>query len=400
MATLPSIETREYRYRDIGTPSAEAINGFTVSLGRKERDQPNTGRITVKKGEDVLQILPSKGLSVGEFRVDGHPVFWDPPFERLLNPDLIDLHAPLLIDGRETYGFRWIENFVGGIEFLGLANWGLPYTDAHGVLHPLHGEVSNIPVATVACSISDSQFSASGTFPVHTALVGRSDTPWYARGTVRWDVTRTITWSTVAPQRLTVVDKITNRQERPASPDWGYHIQFFAEEDAVLRLPGASVHNRDQSPLPDDFSVWRMGPDPTVRRERGIVYRGHTPAEEEEKEHIRGSVSYRDGRRTIFTIPRAAYLQGWFSSGGAGSTEFVSPESPNEILMEKPWNGLGPEFGSSALDHDGDVDPTVAVPVLEPGRSMTLTIEIEPEFSPTSGKKPEDEAARSPDGEE
>lgn len=47
-------------------------------------------------------------------------------------------------------------------------------------------------------------------------------------------------------------------------------------------------------------------------------------------------------------------------------------------VFEKSWNGIGPEFGISALDHDGNVDPGIGRTSLEPGESFCADFFFQP----------------------
>jgi hypothetical protein len=75
-------------------------------------------------------------------------------------------------------------------------------------------------------------------------------------------------------------------------------------------------------------------------------------------------------------MPPAPYFQTWFCAGGAYTQEFTYPDG--RPVLTKNWDGQGIEFGSSSLDHDGNVDSTIAHdPVLPPGESLKIGIRVE-----------------------
>jgi xylulokinase len=64
------------------------------------------------------------------------------------------------------------------------------------------------------------------------------------------------------------------------------------------------------------------------------------------------------------------------AAAGAGDNEFLWPDGSKWLF--KNWDGVGPEFGASDLDHKGNTDKSVNIDKLESGESVTLNILIEP----------------------
>jgi hypothetical protein len=76
------------------------------------------------------------------------------------------------------------------------------------------------------------------------------------------------------------------------------------------------------------------------------------------------------------SVPPSPYFQTWFCNGGKGSKEFT--DRNGESILMKNWDGMGLEIGSSALDHDGNIDKTVSYePDLNPGTHRTIRLKIE-----------------------
>ena len=369
-----------------GPPQTVQLADSTIEIVRSQHDDPGVRRLLLTMSEDIrVELLPTKGLSVGEFRVGGRQVFWDPPFDRIVDPDELDLSGSMLINGEEMPGFRWVENFTGGVELLGLQNWGMPAVHPEtGELLPIHGTASNVPVDSVECSVAGSAIVIKSTFMVRDGISheGQDSRPWYERGTPVWEVARTVKVRRGPEVSMTILDAITNHSNEPGTPDWGYHIQFRAEDGARMVIPSGAVSVRGGGDLPQDFEVWRGGEPTADRQERGYILKGCPAHRHPDLERvINGEVRYREGARVDFSIPAAPYVLSWFSSGGSGCGEFALPENPEANFMKKPWDGLGPEIGASALAHDGDVDPSVPIPILRPGETITLGLEFTPRFS-------------------
>jgi hypothetical protein len=63
----------------------------------------------------------------------------------------------------------YIKTFTGGVELLGLGNWGMHFTDpGTGEVNVIHGEVSHIPVEQISVTISDRELNVQGSLTVRT----------------------------------------------------------------------------------------------------------------------------------------------------------------------------------------------------------------------------------------
>ncbi|RPI78805.1 MAG: DUF4432 family protein [Chloroflexi bacterium] len=354
---------------------------FWASLTHRKGDPDNVHRLTVGNGMVQVELLPSKGLSVGEAEANGTPLFWKPPLKNLPDPDWIDLYGETLINGTPLSGFRWVEGFTGGIEMLGLENFGSPVTDKNGRLLGLHGDASYIPVNKVEVTISENELVVSGAFEVYDGL-GNADKVWYRRGSLQYTVTKTITLK-AGSLVIFLLDTITNRSEKSLTPDWGYHIQLHPMEGARLLVPAARSEGRGGEPLPPDHEVWHEAKNPGLREEKGIIHYGlKAQADASSRQSVvQTLLRYPDGTGIRVAAPIAPFFLSWFSCGGKGDRTICLPAEdgdPPRTLFQEPWDGVGPEIGASALDHDGRTDPNVQAVTLYPGETLNLPITIEP----------------------
>lgn len=66
------------------------VGDFTIEIIHRKNEPENALRIQVERENLRVELLPSKGLSVGEFFINDAPVFWEPPTD-LIDPDKLDL---------------------------------------------------------------------------------------------------------------------------------------------------------------------------------------------------------------------------------------------------------------------------------------------------------------------
>lgn len=347
------------------------FKGAQVELYHHGHDALSVRRLRIRWKHFVIVLLPTKGLSVLDCYVGGIPLFWDPPLERIEAPDKLNLAQSLLVGGEETPGVAWIAQFLGGVEMLGLDNWGMQYRDEQNSLHPLHGNVSNIPATEVTVEVEDEYtLKISGLVTVYDEI---AVVPPQEGAQAKWSVNKSVVLR-VNPDEMMIDDTITNVSPDVALPDWGYHVQLRPRPGCVFHIPSGKVRERFGKPLPQDFTVWKPAKQIAIREEHGHIH--------SQLSTIDGSVQslleYPDGTGIGVRFPHAPYTMSWNSCGGANGTEFLWPGEPHIPLIPKPWDGVGPEIGASDLDHGTNVDPDVAQQPLAPGESQRLTISIVP----------------------
>lgn len=351
--------------------------GFEVTLLHRPADPPRMNRLLLSQKDWSVELLPGKGLTLSEAFYQNRPIFWDPPAP-LFDPDTLALTSDeILIEGVSAPGAAYLKTYTGGIEFLGLSNWGMHVTDpATGKIQALHGEVGLIPAETVSVRLTSDSLELTGVLPVRT-FQGDSDLPWYERGELLYEVTRTLRLEKGAPT-LWLFDTMTNVATEALTPDWGYHVTLRPEQGAQLLIPSRSVQNRNGEPVPQDHEVWKPAERNEQRVEHGIIHKGLRASSGliEGRDMARIVLQYPDGPGIAVAVPPAPYFQTWFCAGGAGSTEFTYADGTP--VLHKNWDGQGIEFGSSALDHDGNIDPAVSyTPSLAPGASYTIPLRLD-----------------------
>jgi hypothetical protein len=348
-------------------------NGWNVDVAAHGMDDKGVFRLIATSPEWNIELFPSKGLSIGQAYFKDQPIFWEAP-TGLIHPDKFDPNeSDVLINGIPAPGFSFLKTFASGIELYGLRNWGMPVMDDKGNLLPLHGETSNIPVDEVSIDTEDGVMKIEATYTYRT-FDGSTSLPWYKRGEELFKVTRTV--RVYNTSRISIDDTIENTSTLILCPDWGYHITFHAVNGAKLLIPSRNAKPRGGGDLPADIETWQPAIDESVRTEVGIIHKGLKQFINQKGAWNKCLVTYPNRNALMVTFTPAPYTQTWFCNGGANSKEFTYKNG--QPLFAKPWDGLGIEIGTSALDHDGNNDETIGYHHNRfPGEKQRIQIEIE-----------------------
>jgi len=330
-------------------------NGFNIRVFHLAEDPENANRIRVSTSEVEVELLPSKGLSLGQAWIKDKPIFWEAPIN-LPDTETIDLWSDeVCINGVPAKGFTFLKTLVAGIELYGLKNWGMP-VEKDGKLELLHGETSNIPVSEIQYSVEKDVCTIQSSFD-YRSFEGDTKLPWYQRGEALFRVTRKLVLKKDTPE-INLEDIIENVSNRSLIPDWGYHITFRPEDGARYLVPSQSVSERGGNALPDDIETWHEAADEKVRTETGIIHKGLLQKESAGGKKVSTTLLvYPDSTGIAVTTTPAPYFQTWFCCGGKDSKEFTFRNG--ESLLKRNWDGMGIEIGSSPLDHDGNTDKKV-----------------------------------------
>ena len=356
-------------------------DGFNMEYLHKKWDPDGVNRLYIKTDELNIELFPSKGLTVGEIFYLDKPVLWEPLLSSLPDPQTVDLNRQIKWNNQIIDGLSFIESFVGGIIMFGLSNWGMPYRDKKtDKLYTLHGEVSNIPMKDLKVCISGTGLEVSGDFIVRNG-VGDGNEFWYTRGEDIYLVAKKVIVDKDI-HRITISDRIKNISKKPLLPDWGYSIKFHPEEGIKYLVPSDRIENRFGSSIDNDHEIWKPAHKESVREERGIIHKGlkESPGILCGNDGVEMLLLYQDGSGILIVLPRTSYFLSWYSAGGRGSEEFLMPSGGRDMPLQvfsKNWDGLGPEFGNSNLNHDGNTDPDISVNILEPGDELKINIILE-----------------------
>ena len=351
------------------------LNGFQLNIFHHESDPHTANRVRVWNKDVEIEFFPSKGLSIAQAWIRGQAIFWEAPIGLADTEDLDLWSDEISINGHPAPGFTFLKTLIGGLEFYGLKNWGMPVL-SQGETELLHGETSNIPVGEILFGTEDEKNCWIQASFLYRTFKGDKNLPWYERGSAIFKVTRKL----IIPAdgiEFIVEDSIENVSNTTQRPDWGYHITLRPEEGARLLVPSKQVQERSGNALPADIETWHEAEDGSIRTETGIIHQELLASQSESgPDSIVSLIEYPDRTGLAVSCPPSPYLQTWFCNGGKGSKEFTDRKGKS-ILM-KNWDGMGLEIGSSALDHNGNIDKTVSYePDLSPGEQRTILLKIE-----------------------
>lgn len=188
-------------------------------------DGPDAGtrRIRIVNGDLDVELLPDRGLDIGQVRVAGVPLAWTSPtgFPR---PSAGGADAR-----------SWLRAFGGGLlTTCGLLSYGAASVD-EGEAHPLHGRYSTLSAQVVRADVDDDG--------VVVEAVVREATVFGEHLELRRRIT-----SATGSRALRIEDVIRNLGAAPVEPMVLYHLNLgwpLLGEGAVLRSPAVSVQPRD-----------------------------------------------------------------------------------------------------------------------------------------------------------
>lgn len=219
---------------------AAELFGMPIDLARERRgslaqtcsvessvttDGPSAGmrRIRLVAGDVDVDLLPDRGLDIGQMRVAGIPLAWVSPtgFPRALVDDG---------DGR-----GWARAFGGGLlTTCGLLNVGPAARDG-ATVHPMHGRYTSLPASVVRAEATDEEVVVEGIVR-ETAVFG-----------AHLELRRRITMP-LGRRSIRVEDVLTNRGGEGIEPMVLYHLNFgwpLIDEGTTLRTPATAVTPRD-----------------------------------------------------------------------------------------------------------------------------------------------------------
>ncbi len=350
---------------------------LSVELLHQKNDPKNVNRLKIINKNLVVEVLPSKGLSVGEAWYNKKAIFWEPIIE-MPDPDLLELNSDeVAINGEPLTGFTFLKTFNGGVELYGLKNWGMPRKNKNGTLLPIHGETSNIPVNEVTVSIDEQEktIEIKGEF-FYNSFEGGLHKPWYLRGEKLVKVIRSIIIKQGTNPSIDIKDTFKNISNSPFFVDWGYHITFAPEKGARIIIPSKKAENRSGEKLPEDIESWVPAKNSKIRTEVGIIHKGLKEFTENELTINKVLIQRPNLGNLVVSFSPSPYMQSWMCNGGANSTEFTLAKT-GKPLFRKNWDGMGIELGASALDHDKNTDPAVPVATpLQPKETVSNFISI------------------------
>jgi len=361
---LNSNKKQKYKARDKG-----------FRLYQKPDEPEGALRLEIHSGEMEAVLFPSKGLSLGQVTWKGRQLFWEAPYD-LPDPKKLNLWSDeACINGKPMAGFTFLPTFCAGIELYGLKNWGMPCKDQiTGELYPLHGETSNIPVNRADIEIDKKGITVISSF-IYNDMKGNGSNLWYKEGNPLYRVKKYFRFETGMEPKVIIRDTIENISSFTLTPDWGYHITFRPDNETRLLVGSKHMEERFGGKITNDVETWTPQNKPASREETGIIHKELIDFSPEEKKWSFVLVKHPNGEGILYKFPKLPYFQTWSCRGGAGSNEFTLKSGKS--LLERNWDGLGIEIGSSSLDHNGNTDKSVEYKsFVHAGRKKVIEMEL------------------------
>ncbi|WP_314456028.1 aldose 1-epimerase family protein [uncultured Microbacterium sp.] len=201
-------------------------------------DGPDAGtrRLRVIAGELEVELLPDRGLDIGQVRHRGVPLAWVSP---------TGWPRP----GAGGFG----ASFGGGlVTTCGLLSFGPPSVDAEGE-HPQHGRYSGLAASVTRSEVSDDAVVVEATVVEATVLGAQLE----LRRRVRVPF---------GAGRIELRDEIVNRGSRAVEPMVLYHVNLgwpVVDAGSVLHSPAERVRARDAA-AEAGLASWAEFPEPVA----------------------------------------------------------------------------------------------------------------------------------------
>ncbi|MFJ4039441.1 DUF4432 family protein [Microbacterium sp. NPDC090007] len=227
-----------------GRPIDEALRraGSPAQVASVEQsvrtDGPDAGtrRLRIVAGELDVELLPDRGLDVGQVRHRGVPLAWVSP---------TGWPRP----GAGGFG----ASFGGGlVTTCGLLSFGPPSTDAEGE-HPQHGRYSGLSASVTRAEVQSDAVVVEATVVEATVLGAHLE----LRRRLRLPF---------GEGRVELRDEIVNRGSRPVEPMVLYHVNLgwpLVDAGSVLRSPALDVTARDAD-AESGRATWAEFPEPAA----------------------------------------------------------------------------------------------------------------------------------------
>ncbi len=184
--------------------------------------------VTVDNGRLRVDVLPTRGMGLWRAEIDGHPVGWDSPVRRPVNPAFVEQTS--------RSGLGWLEGFNELLCRCGLA-WNGPPCDDNGWPLTLHGRVANTPAHRVSLTVDDA--TGETTLTGHVEETGLFGPALLLESSL---VTRP------GSNRIEVRDVVTNLSDQAGEVELLYHTnlgQPFLEDGGRFHVAAKTVVPRD-----------------------------------------------------------------------------------------------------------------------------------------------------------
>lgn len=211
-------------------------------------DGPDAGtrRLRLIAGELEVELLPDRGLDIGQVRHRGVPLAWV---------------SPTGWPRQGAGGF--VSSFGGGlVTTCGLLSFGPPSVDAEGE-HPQHGRYSGLAASVTRAEVVDDAVVVEATIVEATVLGAHLE----VRRRVRLPF---------GAGRIELRDEIVNRGSRPVEPMVLYHVNLgwpLVDRGTVLRSPAERVSARDAE-AEAGLASWAEFPAPVAHYPEQVFVHG------------------------------------------------------------------------------------------------------------------------------
>ncbi|MDU0368062.1 DUF4432 family protein [Microbacterium sp. KSW4-17] len=280
--------------------SAAQVASVEQSL-RTDGPDAGTRRLRVVAGDLDIELLPDRGLDIGQVRYRGVPLAWVSP---------TGWPRP----GASGFG----ASFGGGlVTTCGLLSFGPPSSDAEGD-HPQHGRYSGLSASVRRAEVGADAVVVEATVVEATVLGAHLE----LRRRVRVPL---------GEARIELRDEIVNRGAGPVEPMVLYHVNLgwpLVDEGTLLRSPAGRVLPRDAAAAAG-AATWAEFPAPASEYPEQ-VFRHDLPADRRVSAEVVATSGL--GIRIGFDTASLPAMFQWRVAQDDGSVLGVEPATAATIL--------------------------------------------------------------------
>lgn len=355
------------------------ISKQTLHGGKQE----GVDLITVDNGKLSFSVIPTRGMSLLNARMDDIYLGWNSPVKEVVHPQYIRLE--------DRGGLGWLEGFNEWMVRCGLESNGHPGTDnfinnvgdESTMDLTLHGKIGNIPASEVEVIIER-------VAPYRIRIRGRVDERMFYGPKLE---IQTEVSTTPGSDSIRISDTITNKGDDPQEFQILYHANYgppLLEEGAQFIGPVKKVvpFNEHAAKSVDTYSTYK----PPTSGFTEQVY-CMTPAAGYDGKTIIGLINRakNKGVSMKFAIKQLPYVTLWknTNSEGEGYVTGLEPGTnfPNNRRIERKF-GRVPKL-ASGQSHMAEIDFTILKGHLAVGAFMDEVRKIQKNSALVIESKPE-----------
>ncbi len=251
--------------------------------------------LSVDTGAIIVEILPTRGMSIWKAWMGETHVGWQSPVRGPVHPALVPVS--------DASGIGWLEGFDELLVRCGLTSNGAPEFSPNGTVRwPLHGRVANLPATELWVEVNEAHgyVDVIGVVPETRFLIGNLQLT--ARYRFR-----------PGSAKVEVFDEVKNCSDLPATMQLLYHINVgspILSEGSEIIVDASRVSARDARAA-EGLAEWQKCLGPTVGYAEQVYFLKTKPGDNNRSEAALVNFKTNLGFSVEFETTTLPYLTVW-----------------------------------------------------------------------------------------